>query len=497
MTTVLHPGEVRSFDKLLIGGRWVQPSSDRRIASISPVTEEAITHVPEAQSADIDAAVAAARTAFDEGPWPRMAPVERAAALRRIRDEIDARIPELANAFTAEIGTPITLSEGFLGGALTMYSAAADALEHFPFEEDREGVGGTGWIIREPIGVVAAIVPWNAPVGNASIKLAPALASGCTVVLKPAPEGAANAMMLAEALEAAGLPDGVVSVVPAGREVGEHLVRHPGVDKVSFTGSTAAGKRVMSICSERIARVTLELGGKSPAIIADDVAVDDLVPGLVMNGIQHSGQVCAALTRILVPRRRHDEIVAALATEYRTLKVGDPFDRDTQIGPLVAERQRDAVEAKVQSAIDDGIQVVAGGRRPAAFERGWYFEPTLFAGVDNSSRIAQQEIFGPVQVVISFDDVEDAIRIANDTPYGLSGAVYANDPELAGYVARRVRTGQMWINSWGMCVTEPFGGYKQSGLGREGGAEGIVAYLETKFVGRSIPAAAPSLKPAP
>ena len=326
-------------------------------------------------------------------------------------------------------------------------------------------------------------MPWNAPVGNASIKLAPALAADCTVVLKPAPEGAANAMMLAEALAAAGVPDGVISVVPAGREVGEHLVRHPGVDKVSRTGSTAAGKRVMSICAERIARVTLELGGKSFAIIADDVAVNDLVPGLVMSGIQHSGQVCAALTRILVPRRRHDEIVSALATEYRTLKVGDPFDRDTQIGPLVAERQRDAVEAKVQRAIDDGIQVVVGGRRPVAFDRGWYFEPTLFAGVDNSSPIAQEEIFGPVQVVIPFDDVEDAIRIANDSPYGLSGAVYANDHELAGYLARRVRTGQMWINSWGMCVTEPLGGYKQSGLGREGGAEGIAAYLETKFVG--------------
>ena len=251
-------------------------------------------------------------------------------------------------------------------------------------------VARTGRIIREPVGVVAAIVPWNAPVGNASIKLAPALAAGCTVVLKPAPEGAANAMMLAEALAAAGLPDGVISVVPAGREVGEHLVRHPGVDKVSFTGSTAAGKRVMSICAERIARVTLELGGKSPALITDDVAVDDLVPGLVMSGIQHSGQVCAALTRILVPRRRHDEIVAALAAEYRALKVGDPFDRDTQIGPLVAGRQRDAVEAKVQHAIDDGIQVVVGGERPVGFDRGWYFEPTLFAGVDNSSRIAQE-----------------------------------------------------------------------------------------------------------
>jgi aldehyde dehydrogenase (NAD+) len=483
MATVRHPAEVRSFDKLLVGGRWVQPSSDRRIVSISPVTEEAITHVPEAQPADIDAAVSAARRAFDEGPWPRMAPAERAAALRRIRDEIEARIPELAHSFTAEIGTPITLSEGFLAGALTMYSAAADALEQFPFEEDRGAVGGTGRIIREPVGVVAAIVPWNAPVGNASIKLAPALAAGCTVVLKPAPEGAANAMMLAEALAAAGLPDGVISVVPAGREVGEHLVRHPGVDKVSFTGSTAAGKRVMSICAERIARVTLELGGKSPAIIADDVAVHDLVPGLVMSGIQHSGQVCAALTRILVPRRRHDEIVSALAAEYRRLRVGDPFDRDTQIGPLVAERQRDAVEAKVQRAIDDGIHVVVGGRRPVAFDRGWYFEPTLFAGVDNSARIAQEEIFGPVQVVIPFDDVEDAIRIANDSPYGLSGAVYADDLELAGYLARRVRTGQMWINSWGMCVTEPFGGYKQSGLGREGGAEGIAAYLETKFVG--------------
>ena len=332
--------------------------------------------------------------------------------------------------------------------------------------------------------VVGTITPWNAPVGNVAIKLAPALAAGCTAVVKPAREGPSSALLLAEAIEAAGLPEGVVSILPAGREVGEHLVSHPQVDKVAFTGSTTAGRRIMSICGERIARVTLELGGKSAGIIADGIDVDELLPGIVMAGVQHSGQICAALTRILVPRAREKEIVDKIADIMSGIVVGDPLDPATQLGPLAMRRQRDRVEDYIAIGLSEGAHTVVGGRRPPALERGWYYEPTLFAGVDNSMRIAQEEIFGPVLCVIPFDDEADAIRIANDSPFGLSGAVYADDLDMAERIAAAVRTGQMWINGWGMCVTEPFGGYKQSGLGREGGVQGLTAYLETKYLWR-------------
>jgi aldehyde dehydrogenase (NAD+) len=475
---------VRSFDRLYVGGRWVTPSSDSVIEVISPATENVIARVAQAQDADIDAAVAAARQAFDDGPWPHLPASERAAALRRIKAEIAQRIPEMSRSFSLEIGAPVGLSEAFHQGALVMWEGAARVLESYEFDEHRPSEEGTARLRHEPVGVVGTITPWNAPVGNGSIKLAPALAAGCTAVLKPAPEGPSSAMLLAEAFEAAGLPEGVVSVLPAGREVGEHLVRHPDVDKVAFTGSTAAGKRIMSLCGERIARVTLELGGKSAGIIADDIPLDEDLPGLVMAGLGHSGQVCAALTRILVPRRRLDEIAGKIADIMRGIEVGDPLSPGTQLGPLAMERQRDRVEAYVQAGIDEGATLVTGGKRPPGLERGWYFEPTLFSGVRNSMRIAQEEIFGPVLCLIPFEDEQDAISIANDSPYGLSGAVYASDLDLAERIASRVRTGQMWINGWGMCVTEPFGGFKQSGLGREGGVEGMSAYLESKYIWR-------------
>jgi betaine-aldehyde dehydrogenase len=337
-------------------------------------------------------------------------------------------------------------------------------------------------LVRTPIGVVGTIIPWNAPVPSASMKIPAALAAGCTVVLKPAPEGPVSSMILAEVLEAADLPEGVVSVIPGGREVGEHLVRHNDVDKIAFTGSTAAGRRIMSLCAERIARVTLELGGKSAGIIADDIALDEFLPGLVSAGIDHTGQVCAALTRILVPRHRHDEVVDAVADIMRRVVVGDPMDPRTVLGPLAAERQRDRVEEYVALGIDEGAKLIVGGRRPRHLDRGWFYEPTLFAEVDNAMRIAQEEIFGPVLCVIPFEDADDAIRIANDSIYGLSGAVYADDLKLAARIAYGVRAGQMWVNTWGMCITEPFGGFKQSGLGREGGVEGMAPYLEPKLI---------------
>lgn len=473
---------VRSADGFFVGGRHAAPHGSERADIVSPATERVIATVPVATESDMDDAVAAARRAFDDGGWPQLPAAERADALRRIAAELEARLPELSASFTAEIGTPTAIATGFNAGAVSMYTSAASLLDAFAFSTVRPAEGGRAQVNREPVGVVAAITPWNAPVGNASIKLAPALAAGCTVVLKPAPEGAATALHFADALEAAGLPEGVVSVVPAGREVGEHLVRHPGVDKVTFTGSTAAGRRIMSLCGERITRVTLELGGKSACIVADDVDLSDDVTSIVMSGIQHSGQVCAALTRLVVPRARQDEIVEQVAAVMDGLVVGDPFDESTVLGPLAIERQRSRVEEYVALGRSEGARLVRGGERPSGLDRGWFVAPTLFADVDNSMRIAQEEIFGPVICVIPHDGIDHAVAIANDSDYGLSGAVYANDPVVGEEIARRVRTGQMWVNSWGMCVTEPFGGFKQSGLGREGGAQGIDDYLESKYL---------------
>ena len=480
--TTATPIQLKSYDKLFIGGAWVEPSSDAVIEVISPINGEVIATVPEAREADMDRAVAAARKAFDEGPWPRMTPAERAEILVRVGNEVKKRIPEMAEAFTLELGAPAAVSTLFHQNAVDMWDDAATFHERFAFEEERTWKGGHGKIVREPIGVVAVVVPWNGPVATGSLKISPALAAGCTVVLKPAPEGPVTMMMLAEALDAAGLPEGVISVVPAGREVGDYLVSHPDVDKISFTGSTAAGRVVMSRAAERIKRVTLELGGKSAAIIADDIDLDTFLPGMVFGGIGHSGQVCAALTRIIVPRERQEEVVEAIKAVMESVKVGDPRDEDTVLGPLAAERQQTRVLDYIEVGKKEGARLVTGGGKPAHLDRGWYVEPTLFADVSNDMRIAQEEIFGPVLVVIPFDSIDEAVAIANDSDYGLSGSVYARDEELAQSIARRVRTGQISVNGYAMCVVQPFGGYKQSGLGREGGIEGFDAFFETKLI---------------
>ncbi|GAB88283.1 aldehyde dehydrogenase [Gordonia rhizosphera] len=484
--TATVPTVLKSYDKLLIGGRWTEPSSDKVIEVVSPITEELLATVPEAQTEDIDKAVAAARKAFDEGPWPRMTAAERAVYLTRIGEEVAKRFDAMAEAFTAEIGAPAAASTAFHNNAIKMWGDASTLYQRFDFEEEREWEGGHGTLVREPVGVVATIIPWNGPVATASLKIGPALAAGCTVVLKPAPEGPVSTMMLAEAIEAAGLPEGVVSLLPGGREVGEHLVSHPGVDKVAFTGSTAAGRRIMSLCADRIARVTLELGGKSAGIIADDISLDEVFPGLAFAGIGHSGQVCAAITRVLVPRERQDEVVETMKAIFESVSIGDPRDDSVLLGPLAAERQRTRVLDYIEIGKAEGARLVTGGGRPAGLDKGWYVEPTLFADVTPDMRIAQEEIFGPVVVVMPFDSIDEAIDIANGTDYGLSGAVFAKDTALAESVARRVRTGQISINGWDMCVTQPFGGYKQSGLGREGNVEGLSAYLETKLIQKAV-----------
>lgn len=479
MTTATS--SVRSFDKLFVGGEWVDSTGSERIDVISPSTGEVIAHIPAATTADIDKAVAAARTAF-EGPWRWTTPAERGAALARLADEIEKRIPELANTFAHEIGAPLVVGTGFHALSVAMLRQFATMHETMSFVDVRDEDGARVHIVREPVGVVGAIIPWNGPVAAATWKLGPALASGCTVVLKPAPEGPLTTFILAECVEAAGIPAGVINIVPGSREVGEHLVTHPGVDKIAFTGSTAAGKRIASLCGERIARVTLELGGKSAAIIAEDIDPADVIPTLVPAGIGHTGQVCAAITRFLVPRARQAEYAKAIAAALESITVGDPFDPATVLGPLAMERQRDRVEEYIAIGLQEGATVAVGGGRPAGLGDGFYFEPTLFTDVTNDMRIAREEIFGPVIALIAYDGIDDAIAIANDSPYGLAGAVYSNDEAITTRVAREVRTGQMYINNAGLCVTQPFGGFKESGIGREGGPEGIAGYLETKMI---------------
>jgi betaine-aldehyde dehydrogenase len=353
-----------------------------------------------------------------------------------------------------------------------------------PWEEERVGVLGSPVIVRsEPVGVVGAIVPWNVPQFVTMSKLAPALLSGCTIVIKPSPETPLDAYLMAELLEEAGIPKGVVSIVAAGREVGEHLVRHPGVDKIAFTGSTAAGRTIASICGEQLKRVSLELGGKSAAIILDDADLGATMESLKFASLMNNGQACVAQTRILASRKQYDTVVDALAETVGGMSVGDPTDPATEIGPLVAERQQERVEKYIALGQEEGARVVLGGSgRPPGLEKGWYVQPTVFADVDNSMRIAQEEIFGPVLAVIPYDDVDDAVRIANESDYGLAGSVWTADGDLGMDIARRVRTGTYGVNQYTMDFIAPFGGFKGSGIGREFGKEGLEHYLELKSI---------------
>ncbi len=438
---------MRSHDRFYIGGQWVAPAGSATLDVISPHTEEVVGRVPDGTPADMDRAVAAARDAFDNGPWPRMAPADRAAAVGRLADLYAGRLAEIAELITEEMGSPITFSQ--LAQApqpQMMLSYFAELGKTFTWEDDRPGLFGPVTVRREPVGVVAAIVPWNVPQFTIMTKLPAALVAGCTVVIKPAPETPLDAYVLADLIEEAELPPGVVNIVPAGREAGEHLVSHPGVDKVAFTGSTAAGRRIGSICGQQLKRCSLELGGKSAAIILDDA---DLA-----------------------------------ATVGWLLTVGDPADPSTQIGPLVAKRQQDRVEGYIKIGQDEGAKIVTGGSQASGRQRGWYVAPTVFTGVDPAMRIAREEIFGPVLAVIPYEDEAHAIRIANDSDYGLAGTVWTADTERGMEVARQVRTGTYGVNMYMIETCAPFGGYKASGIGRELGPEGLMGYLEYKTIAR-------------
>jgi acyl-CoA reductase-like NAD-dependent aldehyde dehydrogenase len=368
-----------------------------------------------------------------------------------------------------------------MAGVFDFYAGLADT---FPFEEPaKPTMGGEyGLLVREPVGVVGAIIPWNAPISLISYKIAPALIAGCTVVLKSSPEAPGAAYLFGEIAEDIGLPPGVLNIVTADREVSELLVRNPGVDKITFTGSTAAGRRIASLCGERIARCTLELGGKSAAVILDDMDLQAAAGAIAGAECFLSGQVCSSLTRLIVTRSRQEEFVEALAGTFSQVKVGDPFDATTQMGPLAMSRQRDRVEGFIAKGVDEGATLVTGGGRPKDLLRGYYVEPTVFANVDNHSTIAREEIFGPVLSVIPADDEDHAIQLANDTIYGLNASVFTNDVDRARQVAGQLRSGTVGHNAFRTDFGVAFGGFKQSGIGREGGVEGLLPFLETKTV---------------
>ncbi len=471
-------------DQFFLNGAWVAPTSDKKIVVTSSATEETYMEVAEAQLEDVNRAVAAARVAFDHGPWPRMSHQERAGYLRAMAKILAARAGDISLIWPNEMGITHPLASFFastIAGAFESYASLADS---FSFEEQHPTYSGAelGLLVREPVGVVGAIIPWNGPILLMSYKIAPALLAGCTLVIKASPEAPGHALLMAEVAEAAGLPPGVLNVITADREVSEALVRHPDIDKIAFTGSSAAGKKIAAILADRMGRFTLELGGKSAAIVLDDYDVELAAQVIAANTCAMSGQMCAALTRIIVPRNKHDRMLEALASSFAGAKVGDPFDPETQMGPLATSRHRARVEQYIQIGKDQGLTLATGGGRPGHLKRGFYVEPTVFGNVDNRSVLAQEEIFGPVLTLIPAENEEDAIHIANDSVYGLNGTVFTHDVDRAYAVARRLRTGTVGHNNLRVDFSIGFGGFKQSGIGREGGIEGLYPYLESKTV---------------
>jgi len=469
---------------LFIGGQWRAASAAGRIDVVNPATEEVWASVPDADAADVDAAVRAARAALPD--WRGIGAAARAEVVLRFADELAARGEGMARVITAENGTPIaetSAAASHSAGILRYFATLADLVDAVDVRPFPNAPGSYTEVSREAVGVCALIAPWNFPLGLVMVKLAPALIAGCTVVIKPAAETPLDLRVLLEAAVAAGIPAGAINVITGGRETGSLLVQHPLVDKVAFTGSTEAGRIIAQQCGSLLRPVTLELGGKSAAILLDDVDLDYFGTMLNRTCLRNTGQTCYNSTRILAPRSRYGEIVELVAGVVASTKQGDPLELDTVYGPTVSARQRDRVEGYIALGRAEGATVATGGGRPA-FDRGFFVQPTVFSDVDNRMRIAQEEIFGPVLVVIPFDDDSDAARIANDSQFGLGGSIFSADESRAAALARTIETGSIGVNFFGSNHAAPFGGWKDSGLGVEYGPEGLNAYLRLKSVHR-------------
>jgi aldehyde dehydrogenase (NAD+) len=476
------------LEHIFVAGKLRDAHSTNRVTVINPATTELVGSAVDGDATDVDAAVRAARTAFDEEEWRWLKASQRARFLLRVAEILEARSEQTARLVTLENGTPITQSVRTNGrGAAAGCRAAAALAETVSFEEARPGTGPSAAVVRrEPIGVVGIIAPWNVPQPLLASPMAQALLAGNTVVAKPAAQTSLDAFVLSDAIREAGLPDGVVNIVTGDRQTGRALVEHPEVDKISFTGSTAAGRWIAATCGAALRPVTLELGGKSAAVLLDDADLGAFVDQLFDICLPNTGQVCFASTRIVAPKSRYEEIVDALASAMAAAPLGDPLAPDTVLGPLVTSDQRDRVEGYIATGQNEGAVLVTGGRRPVAQRQGWYVEPALFRDVRPEMRIAQEEIFGPVLAVIPYDGEDVAVQIANDSQYGLAGTVFSAEPTRAWDIARRMRTGSVGINGFMPTRTAPFGGVKASGQGRIGGPEGLAAYQELKSIFETV-----------
>jgi aldehyde dehydrogenase (NAD+) len=466
-----------------IGGEWHEPTGTEKVGVISPITEQVVAYVPRSTNADIDAAVRAARAAFDRGPWPRLTLEERAAYVTRLGELLVPGLEEAVDLQIDEMGGPRRFVDPATRAGVSNIPNVIKTAAEVRRREVRAGNAGPVVVARDPVGVVAGIIPWNGPVSAALGKVLPAILAGCSIVLKPAPETPMSALLVAEAADGAGLPAGVLNIVPGDRDVGEYLTGHPSVDHVSFTGSSAAGSRVAALCGANLKSVTLELGGKSAAIVLDDADLNTHLGTLIDSSVPNNGQVCFATTRILVSERRTAELVERLVGAIGDMMIGDPHRPDTAFGPLVSSRQRDRVESYIRSGRQQGAICALGGGRPAGQPAGWYVEPTVFTKVDNSMLIARDEIFGPVVCIISYRDEAEAIAIANDSEYGLGGAVFTSDPQRGFDLASQLHTGTCRVNEAPPGGGGgPFGGVKRSGLGRERAREGHEAFYDLKSI---------------
>ena len=466
---------MEQYEEIFAGGRWIKPAGTTNVDVISPATEEVVARVPCTSEDDARVAVAAARQAFDEGPWPYLTVQERIDALQPVAQYVQKHAEAIGASVAAQMGMASAAhGAGLVQASVSLFREYLEVAEGIALREIRRDSQGPSLIEREPVGVIAAIVPFNGPLPTAVNKVIPALLAGCTVVLKPPYETPLDCYAFAKAFAAADLPPGVFNMLPGDSDIGRYLVEHPSIDMVTFTGGPEAGRRIGATCGENLKKVCLELGGKSAAIVLEDADLEKAGPVLGAGCFRGSGQACIALSRVLAPETRYDEVIAALEAQAAIYLEAN--------GPLISSLARDRVEAMVADAISEGARLIAGGRRPAGRHKGWFFEPTVLADVDNSMRIAQQEVFGPVVVVIPYSDEDDAVRIANDSDFGLHGAVFTEN-ELHGLsIAQRIRTGTFAVNGYGTRPSTPFGGWKHSGLGWEHGPEGMGEFLQYRSI---------------